>query len=197
MMREVEMTGSDRSPARLAGRPAPARDTEVPPRIAWGLSVLAAEPGDRILEIGCGPGVAAALVCERLTTGSLIAIDRSAVAVDRTLRRCAEHVDAGLLDVRQTPLAALELPPASLDKAFAIDVNLFWVKQADQELELLHRVLRPGGTLSLLYDSVGPTCADRVVGPISRSLHQYGFDAVQTVTGHGGHGVTGRRAASA
>ena len=158
------------------------------------VGVLAPQPEDRILEIGCGPGVAAALVCERLTTGCLIAIDRSAVAVQRTLRRGAEHVDAGLLAVRQTSLAALELPPASVDKAFAINVNLFWVKEADPELELLNRALRPGGTLAVLYDSDGPTSADRIVGPIYRSLRRHGFEAVETVTGEGGHGVVCRRA---
>jgi trans-aconitate methyltransferase len=36
-------------------------------------------PGERLLEIGCGSGVAAALVCARLDDGRLLAIDRSPV----------------------------------------------------------------------------------------------------------------------
>ncbi|MGH9223125.1 MAG: class I SAM-dependent methyltransferase [Acidimicrobiales bacterium] len=53
----------------------------------WAVELLDVAPDDRILEAGCGPGVATALVCERLTTGQITAIDRSAVAIDRAKAR--------------------------------------------------------------------------------------------------------------
>jgi protein-L-isoaspartate O-methyltransferase len=56
------------------------RRTRVPERITWAVEQLDLAPTHRVLEFGCGPGVAAALVAERVTEGSLLAIDRSATA---------------------------------------------------------------------------------------------------------------------
>jgi Methyltransferase domain len=53
------------------------------------------QPGDRVLEIGCAHGVAATMVCERLESGRLTAIDRSKKMVEAAKRRNAAYVEAG------------------------------------------------------------------------------------------------------
>jgi len=48
------------------------------PRLAAIVEALPLRPDSRVLEIGCGPGAAARAVAARLTTGHILAIDRSA-----------------------------------------------------------------------------------------------------------------------
>ena len=129
---------------------------QVPERIRWAVRTMAPGPDDHLLEIGCGPGVAVAHICQRLAGGRIVAIDRSATAIDRATRRNAACVAAGTAVLRT---AALEsLTPADLpggrdgfDKVFAMNVNLFWVRDPARELDLIRAVLKPGGALFLFY----------------------------------------------
>ena len=129
----------------------------VPDRVAWAVDQLDLRPDARVLEIGGGPGAAAELVCRRLKSGFLLGIDRSAVAIERSMRRNTDFVDAGRLELRKCTLAELAAPDDSFDVAFSVNVNLFWTNPARLELDLLHRALRPGGRVHVCY---GPAPGD-------------------------------------
>lgn len=165
----------------------------VPDRVRWAVEVLDPQPADAILEIGCGPGVAAGLVCERLESGTLLAIDRSSVAIGRTGQRNAAHLASGRLTVRECALDALVVAPHSIDKAFAVNVNVFWTRRPDRELAVLSQALRPDGVLHVLYGSAGPTGAERVTSSVSTALRSHGFTAVTISGGEFGFGVLARR----
>jgi protein-L-isoaspartate O-methyltransferase len=74
--------------------------TRVPERVRWAVDALDVGPSEEILEIGPGPGVAVSLVCERLVDGRIMAIDRSAIAVRRTMERNAACIASGKATVR-------------------------------------------------------------------------------------------------
>ena len=166
--------------------------TVAPERVRWAVEVLAPGPTDRILEIGGGSGVAAGLVCQQLTTGRLLVVDRSAVATERTRRRNAEHLETGRLEVRTVALAELDVPAGSLDAAFSVNVNLFWTRTPTRELAVLDAALRPGGALHVCFGAGGPQTADRVTAPIARAFAEHGFTDVRVRSGGSGIAVSGR-----
>lgn len=151
------------------------RASPIPPRIRWAVDLMDVQPGDNILEIGCGPGAGAELICSRLETGKLFAIDRSESGVDRTKRRCRQYVESGRLTVRQIDLATLRVPVKRLDKVFAFNVNLFWVRECADEVALLHERVLPGGAVHLFWEANQPELVPTIVGKASKALADGGF----------------------
>jgi len=147
----------------------------IPARIRWAVDFMDVQPADHVLEIGCGPGAAAELICSRLQTGKLFAIDRSESGVDRTKRRCARFVEAGRLTVRQIDLATLRVPVKRLHKVFAFNVNLFWVRDCEPEVELLHERVLPGGSVFLFYEATRRDQVPTIVENASKALTSAGF----------------------
>ena len=113
---------------------------------------LALRPGDRVLEIGCGHGVAATLVCERLASGVYTAVDRSPKMIAAAERRNAEYVAAGRAEFLVMALEVLELGERRFDVIFAARVGLFQ-REPERARALAGRWLAPGGRLVTEYDA--------------------------------------------
>ena len=156
--------------------------TKVAERVRWAVETLAVQRGDRVFEIGCGSGVAAALICERLVEGRMLAIDRSRIQIERAGRRNAAHVASGRLSLEAVELADLAVGDARFDKVFAINVNLFWVGPATEELAVVRRTLAPGGTLFLFYEAPGPERARETVERLSAVLEAAAFAEPEILT---------------
>ncbi|WP_369270356.1 class I SAM-dependent methyltransferase [Streptomyces sp. R11] len=149
----------------------------VPERLTWAVENLDLTPGDRVLEIGCGRGVAAALICERLTSGTVTAIDRSATAVEAARRRNEGCVAAGRAVFRTASLEDSAFPDASFDRILAVNVNLFWVRSPDSELAALRRWLAPGGALCLCWEPPDARRAEEIAGKVAAAVAAQGFVA--------------------
>src|SRR6476660_10365928 len=147
----------------------------IPPRIKWAVDLMDVQPADQVLEMGCGPGAGAEAICSHLETGKLFAIDRSESGVDRTKRRNQKYVDAGRLVVRQIDLATLRVPVKRLNKVFAFNVNLFWVRPCDDEVALLHERVLPGGAVFLFYEANRAELVPTMVQKTSAALAGSGF----------------------
>jgi ubiquinone/menaquinone biosynthesis C-methylase UbiE len=115
---------------------------------------LGIQPNDRVLEIGCGHGVAATLVCERLDGGFLTAVDRSAKMIEAASRRNAEHVAAGRAEFLVAALEDLDLGERRFDKVFAVRVGLFH-RDPERARSLVEPWLAPGEEVRAFFDEPG------------------------------------------
>ncbi|HEY0683451.1 MAG TPA: class I SAM-dependent methyltransferase [Steroidobacter sp.] len=109
------------------------------------------QPGDRVLEIGCGHGVAASFVCEKLRSGRLLAIDKSKKMIDAAVRRNSEHVASGKAEFQAVDVIEFDPGRTKFDKIFAVRVGLFHRDPALAR-SLLEPWLAPSGKIVLVYD---------------------------------------------
>jgi cyclopropane fatty-acyl-phospholipid synthase-like methyltransferase len=114
---------------------------------------LPLHPGMRVLEIGCGPGVLARLIAERLNGDVFVlGIDRSAAAIAAAVAQIAESAYPTALAFRQSAAEhfALADREAPFDLALAIRVGALDGRHPEVGLLALPRIraaLAPGGRL--------------------------------------------------
>jgi SAM-dependent methyltransferase len=121
-------------------------------RFVWAVNTLALDPADRVLEVGCGHGVAVSLVCERLNSGQITAIDRSQKMIEMATRRNREHIAAGRALLKTAAIEDVDLGSERFDKVFAFNVAPFWL-QPNDALGIVRRHLAPGGAFYLFWDA--------------------------------------------
>src|SRR6185437_4740247 len=119
------------------------------------VSLLRVRPADRVLEIGCGPGVAVAELA-RAGAGRVYGIDHSAVMVRQASRRNAAAIKAGRVTLVR---ASVDQLPAALDGPFdvilAVNSLAFWPAPAERLAELRRR-LGPGGRIAVASQPRSP-----------------------------------------
>jgi ubiquinone/menaquinone biosynthesis C-methylase UbiE len=105
------------------------------------------EPGDRVLDYGCGPGAYIPGIADRVTEGGRVyALDLHPLAVQRVRelahRRGLSNVQAIQSDCQTG------LPDESVDVVLLYDI-FHMLSEPQDVLAELNRVLKPGGTLSV------------------------------------------------
>ena len=147
------------------------------------LSVLARvdpRPGERILEVGFGPGVDIHRVSR--VAAFVAGVDQSGVMVEQARRRNADAIRAGRVELHAGDAGSLAFPDGSFDKAFSINSAQFWPEPLAVTREL-YRVLRPGGRLVL---AVQP----RSSGANAETSRETAVELAALLTASGFQGVT-------
>lgn len=117
-----------------------------PTRLA--IDALCLKSGDRVLDLGCGPGQAAALMLPLSRPGRVVGIDQSRTMIDQAARDNRRAVAAGEMAFHVARFDALPFETASFEAVLASNVMYFW-QDTQAVLTEIRRVLAPGGRLTL------------------------------------------------
>jgi trans-aconitate methyltransferase len=120
-------------------------------RNRWVVDLLEVGPGDRVLEIGCGPGVAAEAALAR--GADVVAVDPSDVMRAMAAKRAP---GATILDGDSD-----HLPDGPFTVAFAVNNTMIW-SDVDKTMVALRERMAPGGAVAIAHQprNKGATDAD-------------------------------------
>jgi SAM-dependent methyltransferase len=157
--------------------------SEASERFVWAIDTLAVRPADRLLEIGCGHGVAVSLVCERLTTGTIVAIDRSPKMIEMATRRNREHIEAGRALLEAVALEKADLGKRRFDKVFAFNVAPFWL-EPKAAFGIVRKHLAKDGRFYLFWDArhFAPGRAGDLAKQLAERVRLGGFSVDRLLT---------------
>jgi SAM-dependent methyltransferase len=109
--------------------------------------------GSRVLEAGCGVGAQTRILARRSPGARFVSVDVSAPSL-ALAREAIEHEGLGNVEFRQADLFALPFPEANFDHVFVCFV-LEHLRRPEDALRALVRVLRPGGSLTVIEGDHG------------------------------------------
>jgi ubiquinone/menaquinone biosynthesis C-methylase UbiE len=132
-------------------------------------------PGERILDVGCGPGFYAAELLDRVgPRGFVMGVDPSAAMLAAARERCGDRPNVAFAQADATRLPVAD---GEFDAALSVQV-LEYVRDVDEALDELYRALRPGGRVviwdidwtTLSWHSREPGRMERVLRAWDRHL---------------------------
>jgi SAM-dependent methyltransferase len=146
---------------------------------------LGLEPGDRVLDMGCGAGRHAFEMFRR--GGDVVAFDQDGdelagvLELFGAMREAGEVPPGAEADIKQGDALSLPFADAEFDRVVASEVLEHIPADTDAIAELV-RVLRPGGTMAVTVPRWLP---ERVCWALSDDYHQVEGGHVRIYTGDG------------
>jgi SAM-dependent methyltransferase len=116
-------------------------------RNRWAVQLLDVQPTDRVIELGCGPGVAIATLASRAIRGLVVGVDHSQVMIRQARRRNRAAIRAGRVRLIHTPVESLSISDGPFNAALAVNTVGLW-PDPTARLRELARLLRPGGRIA-------------------------------------------------
>ena len=120
----------------------------------WGLDHLTFEPGDYILDVGCGGGQTLYRLAETYPKITLDGIDYSDVSVELSRETNESFISSGRTFIQKASVDELPYEDDFFDKVITVESFYFWPDH-DKGLREILRVLKPGGKLLIICEVYG------------------------------------------
>jgi ubiquinone/menaquinone biosynthesis C-methylase UbiE len=150
-------------------------------RNRWTVDLIDPQSGQRVLEVGCGPGVALELCLSRMSVKA-VGVDHSQLMIAQASRRNTTAMRAGRLQLIEGTINDVPGDLAPFDKLFSINVIQFVDRPAF--IARTKALLKPGGTFAATYQprhaKATRANALAMAGQLTAMLSAAGFAQVRT-----------------
>ena len=144
----------------------------------WSINQLSIRKGDRILEIGYGPGYCIRLISKRFPSTFVDGVD-----ISETMKETAQHknkqaIKKGRVRLFVHDISHFQLDDVQYDRIFSVNNYPLWNDQK-KSLTHIYAMLKKGGSLLITVQPRGEkerdSMAEQYGEDISLALHEAGF----------------------
>jgi ubiquinone/menaquinone biosynthesis C-methylase UbiE len=108
------------------------------------ISKLDIKEGDKIFEIGYGPGLGISLLANNTINCPISGIDFSDLMYNKATKRNKKFIDNGIVNLRYGDLLTVDINQETYDKIFCVNVIYFW-SDLNIVFEKIYSILNTGG----------------------------------------------------
>jgi SAM-dependent methyltransferase len=139
------------------------------------VAALALSGHERVLEIGCGTGIATRLALAAITSGQITAVDRSKKMIDSMRASVPQALAAGRLVTHAAAIEGVTFE-TPFDVVFAVNVDLP-LRLGRAWADMMAGLLVPGGVLVLGFEAPASTKTRQFAESARDGLTQASFTA--------------------
>lgn len=113
--------------------------------------IMAVQPDDRVLEIGCGTGKLIELMANNIETGFIEGIDFSSLMVRIAQRKNKRHITRGTVKILEANFDDNSTVNTVFTKVCSVNTIYFW-KNPEHTVQKVINLLEPGGRFVVAFE---------------------------------------------
>ena len=117
----------------------------------WALCHIKTEPGDYVLDVGCGGGKTVGKLSNMVGNGKVYGIDYSDLCIKKAEKLNHKNVLCGKVKLQKATVSALPFDSEKFDLVTAVETYYFWPDKLN-DLREIWRVIKPGGRIMLVFE---------------------------------------------